>query len=120
MLFRSAGYNGDFVTTAWAGFDQPQSLGRHEYGGTVALPIWIRYMDVALKDRPMHLPPEPEGLLRLRIDPTTGRAAAAGASGAFFELFNKDAPPQPAQEVSSDGFRDQFGSEPAAVPIDLF
>ncbi|WPP45182.1 penicillin-binding protein 1A [Pseudomonas sp. AN-1] len=115
-----AGYNGDFVTTAWAGFDQPQSLGRHEYGGTVALPIWIRYMDVALKDRPMHLPPEPEGLLRLRIDPTTGRAAAAGASGAFFELFNKDAPPQPAQEVSSDGFRDQFGSEPAAVPIDLF
>lgn len=114
-----AGYNGDFVTTAWSGFDQPQSLGRHEYGGTVALPIWIDYMGVALKDRPMHLPPEPDGLLRLRIDPATGRAATAGASGAFFELFNKDAPPQPAQEVSSS-FQDNFGSEPAPVPIDLF
>jgi penicillin-binding protein 1A len=114
-----AGYNGDFVTTAWAGFDQPQSLGRHEYGGTVALPIWIRYMGVALKDRPPHLPPEPAGLLRLRIDPTTGYAAAPGTSGAFFELFNKDAPPPPEQEVSS-GFQDHFGSEPVAVPIDLF
>ncbi|MNN69437.1 hypothetical protein D3C81_1852260 [compost metagenome] len=76
-------------------------------------------MGVALKDRPMHLQPEPDGLLRLRIDPVTGRAATAGASGAFFELFNKDAPPQPAQEVSSS-FQDNFGSEPAPVPIDLF
>ena len=114
-----AGYNGDFVTTAWAGFDQPQSLGRQEYGGTVALPIWIDYMAVALKDRPMRLPAEPEGLLRLRIDPATGHAAAPGTIGAFFELFNKDAPPEPAQAVSS-GFEDQFGSEPAPVPIDLF
>ncbi len=115
-----AGYNGDLVTTAWAGFDQPQSLGRNEYGGTVALPIWIRFMEVALKDRPAHLPPEPEGLLRLRIDPITGRAAAPGTSGAFFELFNKDAPPPPAQQLSSGGFQDNFGNEPAAGPIDLF
>lgn len=114
-----AGYNGDFVTTAWVGFDQPQSLGHNEYGGTVALPIWIRYMGVALKDKPAHLPPEPEGLLRLRVDPLTGQAAAAGSSGAFFELFNKDAPPQPAREASSS-FQDNFGNEPAAVPIDLF
>ena len=35
-----SGYNADIVTTVWTGFDQPQSLGRHEYGGTVALPIW--------------------------------------------------------------------------------
>ncbi len=114
-----AGYNGDFVTTAWAGFDQPQSLGRHEFGGTVALPIWMRYMGTALKDRPAHLPPEPDGLLRLRIDPATGLAAAPGTPGAVFELFNKDAPPQPSLE-SSGGFEDQFGSEPAPVPIDLF
>ena len=39
-----SGYNADLVTTVWAGFDQPQSLGRNEYGGTVALPIWMNYM----------------------------------------------------------------------------
>ncbi|HYQ37820.1 MAG TPA: penicillin-binding protein 1A [Pseudomonas sp.] len=117
-----AGYNGDFVTTAWVGFDQPQSLGRNEFGGTVALPVWMNYMGAALKDRPTHLPPEPEGLLRLRIDPLTGQAAAPGTSGAFFELFNKDAPPPPEQETSRPaGFQDNFGSgEPATVPIDLF
>jgi penicillin-binding protein 1A len=116
-----AGYNGDFVTTAWVGFDQPQSLGRNEFGGTVALPVWMNYMGVALKGRPMHLPPEPEGLLRLRIDPLTGHAATASTSGAFFELFNKDAPPPPEQEASPAGFQDNFGGgEPAAVPIDLF
>ena len=115
-----AGYNGDFVTTAWAGFDQPQSLGRHEFGGTVALPIWMRYMAVALKDHPAHLPPEPEGLLRLRIDPATGLAAAPGTPGAVFELFNEDAPPQPTLETTTSGFEDHFGGEPAPVPIDLF
>ncbi len=36
-----SGYNADYITTVWAGFDQPESLGRNEYGGTVALPIWM-------------------------------------------------------------------------------
>lgn len=118
-----AGYSGDFVTTAWAGFDQPQSLGRGEYGGTLALPIWMRYMEVALKDRPMRLPPEPDGLLRLRIDPASGRAAAPGAGDAFFELFRSDTPPLPAQSFSGAGggsVRDEFSNEAPPVPIDLF
>jgi penicillin-binding protein 1A len=43
------GYNGELVAVAWVGFDQPKTLGRNETGGNVALPIWIRYMRVALK-----------------------------------------------------------------------
>lgn len=31
-----SGYNADYVTTVWSGFDQPESLGRHEFGGTVS------------------------------------------------------------------------------------
>ena len=117
-----SGYNGDFVTTAWVGFDQPQSLGHNEFGGTVALPLWMSYMGAALKDRPPHLPPEPDGLLRQRIDPVTGQVAAPGAPGAFFELFNKDAPPPPStQEAPVPGFQDQFSNgESAPVPLDLF
>jgi penicillin-binding protein 1A len=42
------------VTTVWTGFDQPESLGRREFGGTVALPIWMNYMGAALKDKPLH------------------------------------------------------------------
>ncbi len=44
-----AGFNGKLVTVAWVGFDQPTTLGRREYGGVAALPIWINFMDQALK-----------------------------------------------------------------------
>ncbi|KQB54741.1 peptidase, partial [Pseudomonas endophytica] len=77
-----SGYNADYVTTVWAGFDQPESLGRHEYGGTVALPIWMSYMGGALKGKPAHTQVEPEGILSLRIDPASGRIASPGTPGA--------------------------------------
>ncbi len=117
-----AGYNGDFVTTAWVGFDQPQNLGRGEYGGVAALPIWIDYMRVALDGRAQRLPPEPDGLLRLRIDPQTGRAARAGMPR-IFELFRADMPPEeePLFVVPPSSVQDNFSSEPPPpVPIDLF
>lgn len=82
------------MTSVWVGFDQPETLGRREYGGTVALPIWIRYMGFALKDKPMHTMAEPPGIVSLRIDPVTGRSAAPGTPGAYFEMFkNEDTPP---------------------------
>ena len=43
-----SGYNRDLVTTTWVGFDDYSLLGRREFGGTAALPIWIDYMRVAL------------------------------------------------------------------------
>ncbi|MFH4176373.1 hypothetical protein WAJ79_25855, partial [Acinetobacter baumannii] len=36
----------------WVGFDQPTTLGRREYGGIAALPIWINFMDQSLKGTP--------------------------------------------------------------------
>lgn len=47
-----AGFNGDLVTITWVGFDKPSTLGRREYGGVAALPIWINFMGEALKDKP--------------------------------------------------------------------
>ncbi|MFV3331575.1 penicillin-binding protein 1A [Pseudomonas sp. NY15437] len=115
-----SGYNADYMTTVWVGFDQPESLGRAEYGGNVALPIWMRYMGAALKDKPSHLLPEPPGLISLRIDPVTGRAAGPGTPGAYFELFKKEDTPPTMSELprgSAPG-----GGMPAdeEAPIDLF
>ncbi|WP_431483529.1 penicillin-binding protein 1A [Pseudomonas solani] len=116
-----SGYNADYVTTVWVGFDQPESLGRHEYGGTVALPIWVTYMSAALKDKPEHVLPEPEGILTLRIDPLSGRAAAPGAPNAFFELFKSEDSPPPMSEFDP-GMSAPGSPLPAdeAAPIDLF
>lgn len=47
-----AGFNGNLVTISWVGFDTPKTLGRREYGGVAALPIWIKFMGDALKDTP--------------------------------------------------------------------
>ena len=47
-----AGFNADLVTITWVGFDKPTTLGRREYGGVAALPIWINFMGAALKDTP--------------------------------------------------------------------
>lgn len=116
-----SGYNADYITTVWVGFDQPESLGRHEYGGTVALPIWMSYMSAALKDKPEHVQPEPEGILTLRIDPLSGRAATPGTPNAFFELFKSEDSPPPMSELDP-GSSIPGSPLPAdeAAPIDLF
>ena len=113
------GYNGDYVTTVWAGFDQPESLGRWEYGGTVALPIWMNFMGPALSGKPSHSLPEPGGLLSLRIDPITGRAASAATPNAYFEIFKAEDSPPPLGELDASAPGSPLPADEAA-PIDLF
>lgn len=108
-----SGYNADYITTVWAGFDQPESLGRNEYGGTVALPIWMSYMAAALKDKPSHPLPEPEGLLTLRVDPYSGRAATPETPDAYFELFKSEDSPPPMGE-----FDPEMSIPGSPLPID--
>lgn len=116
-----SGYNADYMTTVWVGFDQPESLGRNEYGGTVALPIWMDYMGAALRDKPNHLPPEPAGLISLRVDPVSGRAASPGTPDAYFELFKSEDSPPPMSELEP-GMGIPGSPLPAdeSAPIDLF
>ncbi|QSY67286.1 PBP1A family penicillin-binding protein [Bordetella holmesii] len=59
-----SGYTPNLVATAWLGFDQPKSLGSRETGGGVAMPIWLDYMQEALKGTPEGKQrPKPDGLL---------------------------------------------------------
>jgi len=63
-----SGYGGNVVAVAWMGYDEPRSLGGREFGATLALPIWIDYMKVALARRPQAERAEPEGLVRENED----------------------------------------------------
>lgn len=58
-----AGYQPKIVGIAWIGFDQPKNLGNRETGGGLALPIWINYMQKALKDVPIAERTVPEGVI---------------------------------------------------------
>lgn len=47
-----AGFHPTNATVVWMGFDQPESMGRREYGGVAALPVWMDFMKAQLKDTP--------------------------------------------------------------------
>jgi penicillin-binding protein 1A len=63
-----AGYGADVVAVAWMGYDEPKSLGGKEFGATLAMPIWIDYMRVALARHPQQERVEPDGVVRENDD----------------------------------------------------
>ncbi|RJF96071.1 penicillin-binding protein 1A [Noviherbaspirillum saxi] len=63
-----AGYGGNTVGVAWMGYDKPRSLGGREFGGTVALPIWIDYMRTALKGKAPFERGLPDGIAQVEGD----------------------------------------------------
>ncbi|WP_350023870.1 penicillin-binding protein 1A [Pseudomonas protegens] len=102
------GYNGHYVTSVWAGFDQPQSLGRREWGVTIALPIWMEFMTAALEGTAPYSQPEPDGIVTRRINLEDGSAASTQAPGTAMEVFRSDnVPPVGAGEGAAvDGAAD--------------
>lgn len=48
-----AGFHPTNATVVWMGFDQPSTLGRREYGGVAALPVWMDFMKAQLEDTPV-------------------------------------------------------------------
>jgi penicillin-binding protein 1A len=113
------GFNADIAAAAWIGFDQERSLGDNEEGGRTALPMWIYFMEEALRDRPEHRLPEPPGVVRMWVDRSTGRPTSAGAGGAVFEAFLEGHVPQ--ADALAEG--DEVGNEsvdPDAADDSLF
>lgn len=97
-----SGYGGGITATAWLGFDKNTLLGQREYGGSSALPIWIDYMRVALKNRPEVLFKQPEGIVTVKIDPKTGLLARPGQKNAIFEIFRSEFVPTQETPNSTD------------------
>ncbi|WP_158224650.1 penicillin-binding protein 1A [Agaribacterium haliotis] len=89
-----SGYNPDVIATTWVGFDQNTPLGNREYGGSAALPIWMDFMRVALKNSPDRPRKQPPGIVTVRIDPETGLRARANDPDARFEFFRVNKVPR--------------------------
>jgi penicillin-binding protein 1A len=66
------GFQADFVTVAWMGFDDNQTLGRGEEGGRAALSMWTDYMEQALKDKPVGKLDMPAGMVKVKVDGKRG------------------------------------------------
>ena len=60
-----AGFQPTMTAIAWIGYDTPRKLGDHETGGGLALPIWVSYMDTAIKGVPVAEVPAPPGVVNV-------------------------------------------------------
>jgi penicillin-binding protein 1A len=59
-----AGYHSQIAAVVWIGYDTPRKLGDRETGGGLSLPVWIKYMETALRNQPITSPAPAEGLVQ--------------------------------------------------------
>ena len=63
-----AGYHRNLAAEVWIGYDTPRKLGDRETGGGLSLPVWISFMESALKNMPIMDAIAPEGVLFVNGD----------------------------------------------------
>ncbi|MCP4603996.1 MAG: PBP1A family penicillin-binding protein [Proteobacteria bacterium] len=102
------GYTPDFVCAVWVGYDDLRSLGRKEYGGKAALPIWVDFMKKAQTGMPERDFEQPLGITTAPIDPKSGLLAFEGMEGAIDEIFIEGTEPTgtaiPPDLIAPDSF----------------
>jgi penicillin-binding protein 1A len=60
-----AGFQPTLTAVTWIGYDTPRKLGDRETGGGLSLPVWISFMETALKNIPVMEPSAPEGVVNV-------------------------------------------------------
>lgn len=60
-----AGYHRNLAAVVWIGYDTPRKLGDRETGGGLSLPVWISFMETALKNMPVMDAIAPEGVVNV-------------------------------------------------------
>lgn len=88
------GYTPELLGCVWVGFDDmKRSLGPGEAGGRAAAPVWARFMRGGASGESGEGFQEPEGMVRLAIDPATGLLAREGQSSTY-EYFKEGTQPK--------------------------
>jgi penicillin-binding protein 1A len=87
------GFSPGIATGVWVGRDDNVPLGWGETGSRAAAPIWVEYMEAALKGRPIRDFEEPEHIVKVRIDRATGLLADESSEDAYFQPFLEGSEP---------------------------
>ncbi|OPZ29394.1 MAG: Penicillin-binding protein 1A [Deltaproteobacteria bacterium ADurb.BinA179] len=93
------GYTPEILCGVWVGYDDMMPLGENETGSRAACPIFLDFMRVALKDRPVRDFPIPEGIVFAKVDTKTGRLASERSQNVRFECFKSDGLPPKEQST---------------------
>ena len=101
------GFSPDLVVGTYVGFDEPRTLGKVETGASVALPIFYKIMEEALKDVPDEPFRIPQGIKLVRINHKTGKPALPSDTEVIFEAL------KPGFDFDKNRQRVIGGNEPA-------
>jgi penicillin-binding protein 1A len=99
-----AGYTPHLVGIAWIGYDQPRNLGNKETGGGLALPIWIGFMQKALKGVPVEERQVPAGLVLYGDE----YYYAENPPGTGVQSLDVGAPPPAGEQKTRDAVRNEL------------
>ena len=73
----------------YVGFDTPRPLGSHEYGATLALPIFADTMKEVEKQYPSQPFAKPIGISDIAINYHTGKRATSSEKNTITEYFKE-------------------------------
>ena len=88
------GYTPELVTGVWVGKDKDEPLGANETGSRAAIPIWLRFMQRALKNAPVKNFPISDEIVYTKINRETGNPASSDDEEGKFEIFLSDHLPE--------------------------
>jgi penicillin-binding protein 1A len=97
------GFSPTIVTGVWVGLDHHETLGDKETGARAALPIWIDFMEKALRGRPYHDFTLPEGVVRVHIDANSGLLASENCPDAVWAVFKRGTEPKQYSKHGTEG-----------------
>jgi penicillin-binding protein 1A len=103
------GFTPNVVTGVWVGFDNQRSIGPLETGARAALPIWLSFMQEAVKNHTESEFTIPPGVVFASIDPATGKLASPNSSTATKEAFVEGT--QPTETGGQSGKQDDSQGE---------
>ncbi|HSV34675.1 MAG TPA: penicillin-binding protein 1A [Ramlibacter sp.] len=119
-----AGYQPTVAAVVWMGYDNPRSLGDRETGGSLSLPVWITFMETALKGVSVMEPSAPEGVVNVGGEwyyeeyARNGGVGSLGSGAAVLPEIGGvpgQRPPEDKSLLNSDGLPP---SRPPAAPSD--
>jgi penicillin-binding protein 1A len=88
------GFSPTIATAVWVGRDSGETLGDRETGAKAALPIWIQFMKNSPKPESPPYFDLPDNVIKVRMNPQTGKLAADGSKNAIDALFIKGTEPK--------------------------
>lgn len=86
------GYTPELVAGVWLGFDRGANLGGDETGGRAAAPLWLDFMQTAMRLRPPAVLtfPIPEDVVLMAVDQKSGKIEPGGDSSGLLTAFGRE------------------------------